>query len=148
MSTSERSGGGPSRPGADRENGATGSTTGAAGAPAPETPQPSVWEAFAAVEIRVGTVREALPFPEARTPAIKLRIDFGGGDVRWSSAQLTARYSAEELPGRQVLAVTNLPPKRVAGFKSECLTLGVPDETGAVVLIAPDTAVPEGGRLY
>ncbi len=122
--------------------------TGATPAIDGESPAPSVWDAFGQVEIRVGTVREAIPFPEARVPAIKLRIDFGGGDVRWSSAQLTDRYTPDELAGRQVLAVTNLPPKRVAGFKSECLTLGVPDETGAVVLIAPDAPVPEGGRLY
>jgi tRNA-binding protein len=138
MSGSNPSGGEP------RHAGATGAASGMTG----ESPLPSVWDAFSQVEIRVGTVREALPFPEARVPAIKLRIDFGDGDVRWSSAQITDRYAPDELTGRQVLAVTNLPPKRVAGFKSECLTLGVPDADGAVVLIAPDARVPDGARLY
>jgi tRNA-binding protein len=107
-----------------------------------------VWEAFESVEIRVGTVREAHPFPEARTPAIKLHIDFGAGDERWSSAQITERYTPEALVGRQVLAVTNLPPKRVAGFKSECLTLGVAAADGAVVLVSPDEPVADGARLF
>lgn len=106
------------------------------------------WEAFQSTDIRVGTILEALPFPEARTPAIKLHIDFGYGDTRWSSAQITDRYRWEDLPGRQVLAVVNLPPKRIAGFKSECLTLGLPDDSGAVILIAPDAPVPNGSRLY
>lgn len=106
------------------------------------------WEAFQTTEIRVGTILKALPFPEARTPAIKLRIDFGDLGERWSSAQITDRYRPEDLPGRQVLAVVNLPPKRIAGFKSECLTLGLPDESGAVVLITPDAVVPDGSRLY
>ena len=117
------------------------------GSPAPGA-TPSVWDAFESVEIRVGTVQEAQPFPEARVPAIKIRIEFGAGDVRWSSAQITDRYRPEDLVGRQVLAVTNLPPKRIAGFKSECLTLGVPDDDGSVVLIGPDTAVPAGARLF
>ena len=104
--------------------------------------------AFREVEIRVGTVLEALPFPEARTPAIKLRVDFGGGDVRWSSAQITERYEPEHLAGRRILALTNVAPKRIAGFKSEFLTLGVPAEDGSVVLIGPDAAVPDGARLY
>lgn len=108
----------------------------------------AIWDAFSSVEIRVGTVREAIPFPEARTPAIKLRIDFGAGDERWSSAQITERYTPEELVGRQVLAVTNLPPKRVAGFKSECLTLGVAATDGAVVLVTPDETVATGARLF
>lgn len=108
----------------------------------------SVWDAFQAVEIRAGTVVEALPFSEARVPAIKLRIDFGEGNLRWSSAQITDNYLPEDLVGRQVMAVTNLPPRRIAGFKSECLTLGVPDDGGAVILIGPDATVPNGARLY
>lgn len=108
----------------------------------------AVWEAFTSVEIRVGTVLEAHAFPEARTPAIKLYIDFGAGDQRWSSAQITERYTPETIVGRQVLAVTNLPPKRVAGFKSECLTLGVAAADGAVILVSPDEAVANGARLF
>jgi tRNA-binding protein len=107
-----------------------------------------VWNAFSTVEIRVGRVVEALPFPEARKPAFKVQIDFGEFGTRWSSAQITDRYSVEELVGRQIMAVTNLPPKRIAGFVSECLTLGVPDADGSVVLIAPDEEVPLGSRLF
>lgn len=107
-----------------------------------------VWDAFSAVEVRVGRVVEALPFPEARKPAIKVRIDFGEFGLRWSSAQITDRYSTDQLLGRQIMAVTNLPPKRIAGFVSECLTLGVPDFDGAVVLVAPDDDVPLGSRLF
>jgi len=106
------------------------------------------WEAFQSADIRVGTVVEARPFPEARIPAIKLRIDFGPLGERWSSAQITDRYAPADLEGRQVLALVNVPVKRIAGFKSECLTLGVPDEEGAVVLVRPDAAVPPGARLY
>ena len=108
----------------------------------------NVWSAFQNVEIRVGTVVEALAFPEARVPAIKLRIDFGTIGTRWSSAQITDRYAPEQLVGRQVMAVTNLPPKRIAGFTSECLTLGFPDSDGAVILAGPDSPVPDGARLY
>ena len=107
-----------------------------------------LWSAFQSVELRVGTVREALPFPEARVAAIKLRIDFGDFGERWSSAQITERYTPDDLIDRQVLAVTNLPPKRVAGFKSECLTVGVPDADGAVVLVVPEARVGNGARLY
>jgi tRNA-binding protein len=110
--------------------------------------QNSVWDAFETVEIRVGTVVEALPFPEARVPAIKLHLNFGAGDQRWSSAQITERYTPADLVGCQVLAVTNLPPKRIAGFKSECLTLGLSDADGAVILVGPDSPVPDGARLF
>ncbi len=106
------------------------------------------FEAFQATEVKVGTVLQALPFPEARNPAIKLHLDFGDGDHRWSSAQITDHYKPEDLPGRQILAVTNLPPRRIAGFKSECLVLGVPDSDGTVILIGPDRPVPNGGHLY
>ena len=106
------------------------------------------WEAFQRAEIRIGTVLEALPFPEARTPALKLHIDFGEYGRRWSSAQITRRYGVDDLVGRQVAALVNVPPKRVAGFKSECLTLGVPDDDGAVVLLRPDAAVPDGAVVY
>jgi tRNA-binding protein len=106
------------------------------------------WDAFQAVEIRTATVLEALPFPEARVPAIKLKLDIGDGQVRWSSAQITDHYSASELPGRQVLTLVNVAPRRIAGFSSQCLVLGVPDAGGKVVLVKPDAAVPAGARLY
>ena len=104
---------------------------------------------FMKVDIRVGVVVAAEPFPEARKPAIKLRIDFGAalGEKR-SSAQLTKHYTPEALVGRRVLAVVNFPPRQIGKFRSEVLTLGVPDEEGAVVLITPDRDTPLGGRLF
>jgi len=107
------------------------------------------WEDFEKVDVRVGRVVEAAPFPEARKPSIKLVVDFGPevGQKR-TSAQLTAHYDADALIGKQVVAVMNFPPKRIAGFKSEVLVLGVPDEDGEVVLIAPDLEVPLGGRMF
>ena len=104
---------------------------------------------FEAVDIRVGTVIDAQPFPEARKPAIKLTIDFGGEiGVKKSSAQLTVHYKPDQLIGRQVCAVVNVPPRQIGPFMSEVLTLGMPDEDGAVVLIKPDLRVPDGGRLF
>ncbi len=107
------------------------------------------WEDFAKVDVRVGRVVEAEPFPEARKPSIKLAIDFGREvGEKMTSAQLTAHYDAEGLVGRQVVAVVNFPPKRIAGFKSEVLVLGVPDDAGEVVLLSPDREVPIGGRMF
>jgi tRNA-binding protein len=106
-------------------------------------------EDFQQVDIRVGRIVSAKPLAGARKPAYELRIDFGPQiGVKQSSAQITARYSAEELSGRLVLAVVNFPPRRIAGFRSEVLTLGVPDEEGNVVLITPTAEVPLGGRLF
>ena len=104
---------------------------------------------FLKVDIRVGRVVEAAPFPEARKPAIKLMIDFGPDlGVRKSTAQITRHYQPEALVGRQVLAVVNFPPRQIGPVMSEVLTLGVPDADGEVVLIHPDLAVPDGGRMF
>jgi tRNA-binding protein len=106
-------------------------------------------EDFQNVDIRVGRILSARPLEGARKPAYTLRIDFGPDiGIKQSSAQLTDRYQAEELPGRLVMAVVNFPPRRIAGFRSEVLTLGVPDEEGHVVLITPTSEVPLGGRLF
>ena len=107
------------------------------------------WVDFEKVDVRVGEVIEAEPFPEARNPSIKLTVDFGPEiGTRRTSAQLTAHYEPKTLVGRRVIAVINFPPKRIAGFKSEVLVLGVPDGDGEVVLLSPDRDVPLGGRMF
>lgn len=104
---------------------------------------------FERVEIRVGTVVHAEPFPRARRPLYRLRIDFGPGfGERQSAAGLTEEYEPQELLGRQVIAVLNLGPRNIAGFESQCLTLGVPGEDGRTVLVAPSRPVPDGGKLF
>ncbi|MCX8052117.1 MAG: tRNA-binding protein [Chlorobi bacterium] len=106
-------------------------------------------DAFALLDMRIGRIVRAERFPEARKPAYKLWIDFGDRlGVKTSSAQITERYRPEELLGRLVVAVVNFPPKRIAGFVSEVLVLGVPDDRGAVVLLRPDADVPLGAGVF
>ena len=107
------------------------------------------YDDFHKVDIRVGTISRAEPYPEARKPALKLWVDFGGdiGEKR-STAQITRHYTPEALVGRQVLAVVNFPPRQIGRVMSEVLVLGVPDADGEVVLIGPGQDVPDGGRLF
>ncbi len=107
------------------------------------------FDEFLKVDVRVGTVLRAEPYPEARKPAIKLWIDFGSeiGEKK-TSAQITAHYRPEALVGRQVLAVVNFPPRQIGKFMSEVLVLGMPDENGEIALVGPDMPVPNGGRLH
>ena len=105
-------------------------------------------EEFEALELRVGRVLEVADFPQARKPAYQLTIDFGPHGIKRSSAQLTALYTKANLRGRLVIAVTNFPPRRIGPFVSEVLVLGVPDDEGRVVLLAPERDVPLGGQVY
>ena len=117
-----------------------------AGAPAADT---IGFDDFLKVDIRIGTVVAAEPFPEARKPAFKLSIDFGEAiGVKRSSARITEHYTLEELVGRQVAAVVNFPPRQIGPMMSEVLTLGFPDAQGKVVLFGPSKPVPNGGRLF
>ena len=111
--------------------------------------EPLSFDDFLKVDIRVGTIVAAEPFPQARKPAFKLSVDFGPEiGVKRSSAQVTVHYAAQELVGRQVAAVVNFPPRQIGPFMSEVLTLGFPDAEGAVVLVSPTRPVPNGGRLF
>ncbi|WP_151191786.1 tRNA-binding protein [Desulfotomaculum copahuensis] len=105
-------------------------------------------EEFELIDMRVGRVLSAEAFPEARKPAYKMTIDFGALGIKKSSAQITALYRPEELAGRLVVAVVNFPPRRVAGFSSEVLVLGVPDGEGRVVLLRPEREAPPGARVF
>ncbi len=106
------------------------------------------WADFERVDLRVGTIVRAEPFREARKPAYKLWIDFGELGVKQSSAQITVHYDLDKLVGKQVLAVVNFPPRQIGPFISEVLTTGLPDDSGAVVLVGPDQPVPNGAKLF
>ena len=113
------------------------------------TPGQVTLEQFAQLDIRVGTIVDAKPFPEARKPAFQLWIDFGPEvGTKRSSAQITVHYKPDQLIGRQVCAVVNFAPRQIGPFISEVLTLGLPSEEGEVILLRPDFTVPDGGRLY
>ena len=110
---------------------------------------PIGYDDFRKVDIRVGTIVAVEPYPEARKPAFKLSVDFGPAiGIKRSSAQVTKHYALDRLVGRQVAAVVNFPPKQIGKFMSEVLVLGFPDGEGEVVMIGPDQAVPNGGRLF
>ena len=107
------------------------------------------YDDFRKVDIRVGTIVAAEPYPEARRPAFKLSVDFGPGiGIKKSSAQITKHYQPAGLIGRQVVAVVNFPPRQIGKFMSEVLVLGLPDDAGEVVLLKPDLPVPPGGRMF
>ena len=109
--------------------------------------EPISWDDFEKIEIRTGTILEAIDFPNARKQAYQLSIDFGEWGIKRSSAQITHHYTKEELTGKQIVAVVNFPPKQIANFFSECLVLGVYDENKEVILLKPDKQVQNGGRI-
>ncbi|QIL39292.1 tRNA-binding protein [Pedobacter sp. HDW13] len=105
------------------------------------------WDDFEKVELRVGTILEAFEFPEARRPAYKVKVDFGEFGIKMSSAQITKHYTLAELPGKQIVAVTNFPKKQIGKFMSEFLVTGFADESGDIVLTAVERKVPNGSKL-
>lgn len=105
------------------------------------------WQDFEKIDIRTGTILEANPFPEAIKPAYQLKIDFGELGIKQSSAQITVHYSTDELIGKQIIAVVNFPPKKIAHFFSECLVLGVYDENNQVILLQPDKSTKNGFKI-
>jgi len=105
------------------------------------------WADFEKVELRAGTIVEVVPFPEAKKPAWKLKVDFGELGLKWSSAQITTHYQAEDLIGKQIIGVVNFPKKQIGKFMSEFLVTGFPDENGAIVLAATERKVPNGAKL-
>lgn len=113
-----------------------------------ETQPPASYDDFVKIEIRAGTILSARPLEGARRPAYVLEIDFGPFGIKRSSAQITDLYTPETLVGRQVAAVVNLPPKQIGKFVSECLVTGFPNQESAVVLVSPDSPVPDGARLF
>jgi tRNA-binding protein len=105
------------------------------------------WEDFEKINIQTGTIVEVNDFPKARKPAYQLKIDFGAGGIKQSSAQITKHYSKEQLLGQQVVAVTNFPPKQIANFYSECLVLGIYDQNDEVILLKPERPVENGQKI-
>lgn len=105
------------------------------------------WADFEKIDIRVGTIIEALPFPEARNPAYKLTIDFGALGIKKSSAQITQLYTIQELIGRQIIAVVNFPPKQIGNFMSECLVMGIYGNQHEVILLSPERKVENGSKI-
>lgn len=105
------------------------------------------WADFEKVELRAGTIVEVIPFPEAKKPAWKLKVDFGGLGLKWSSAQIITHYQAEDLIGKQIIGVVNFPKKQIGKFMSEFLVTGFPDENGAIVLATTERKVPNGAKL-
>lgn len=108
---------------------------------------PIAWNDFEKIDMRIGTIIEAVPFPKAKKPAYQLKVDFGPLGVKQSSAQITAHYAPEALVGKQVMAVVNFPRKQIANFFSECLVMGIYDASNEVVLLQPEQRVPNGSRV-
>lgn len=109
--------------------------------------EPIAWNDFEKIDMRIGTIIEAVPFPKAKKPAYQLKVDFGPLGIKQSSAQITAHYAPEALVGKQVMAVVNFPRKQIANFFSECLVMGVYDAANEVVLLQPEQQVPNGSRV-